>query len=105
MGNMAEMCKQDVCFQEFQRLILQHAVNDPPGQLALLTGSEARLAADFAKTTLFKHFLLYQYCISFNLELRSKGFTVDVERAAPPPKLELSFLKTKEFNGDRTLLL
>jgi hypothetical protein len=100
-ANLAEMCTADACFKEFQRLILQHAVNNPPVELQLLTGSEVRLLTDFVKTTLFKHFLLYQYCVNFDVQLRTLRFNVEVERPMQPPKLDLSGLQpTKTFRAE-----
>jgi hypothetical protein len=100
-AHMAEMCSADACFKEFQKLILQHAVNAPPTQLAIFTGSEVRMLTDFVKATLFKHFLLYQYCINFDVQLRTLRYTLNVERPLPPPKLELSGLQpVKTFRGE-----
>merc|ERR1711879_548102 len=87
---MEDMCTADSCFKEFRRLILQHAVKDPSGQPAVFTGDEVRMLTDFVKLTFFKHFLLYQYCLNFALELHTLEFKVELDKPPPPPKFDLS---------------
>eukprot|EP00928_Gymnodinium_smaydae_P078592 TRINITY_DN62714_c0_g1_i1.p1 TRINITY_DN62714_c0_g1~~TRINITY_DN62714_c0_g1_i1.p1 ORF type:complete len:349 (+),score=87.37 TRINITY_DN62714_c0_g1_i1:124-1170(+) len=75
------------CFEEYERLILQHSCEAPPERLALLSGSEVRLLTDFVTVTLFKQFRLYQYCINVEREVHTLHFFECAERPQPPPDL------------------
>mmetsp|Transcript_152324 Transcript_152324/g.277147 ORF Transcript_152324/g.277147 Transcript_152324/m.277147 type:complete len:360 (+) Transcript_152324:212-1291(+) len=83
-----QMCTAASCFQEFQRLILAHAREEPPNRLGIFKDSEVRLLADFASTTIFKHYLLYQYCINFDREIETLRFNMTVSRPSAPPDLK-----------------
>jgi len=75
------------CFKEFQRLLLNHSVNDPPQRLAIFGGAEARRLTDYTSGTLFKHFLLYQFCARCERDVETLRFSVEVERPILPPSL------------------
>jgi len=89
-----DMCTAEQCFNKFQQLILAHSWQDPPNRLGIFRDSEVRLLTDFASVTLFKHYLLYQYCINFDREIETLRCNAHVERPSPPPDLSLgSFRK------------
>ncbi|CAE7502662.1 Ccdc189 [Symbiodinium natans] len=73
------------CFKKFQELLIVHSVNDPPSRLAVFAGGEARRLTDYAATTLFKHFLLYQFCVRCERDMETLRFSVEVERPLAPP--------------------
>merc|ERR1719161_1775126 len=75
---------------------MQHARRDPPTCLDIFRDSEVRLLTDFASVTLFKHYLLYQYCINFDREIETLRFNPHLERPSPPPELALGTLKKAE---------
>merc|ERR1712078_495809 len=89
-----DMFTAEQCFLHFQNRILAHARQDPPDRLAIFRDSEVRLLTDFASVTLFKHFLLYQYCINFDREIETLRFNPNVERPSAPPDLSLGTKKT-----------
>eukprot|EP00747_Dinoflagellata_sp_TGD_P182844 gnl/TRDRNA2_/TRDRNA2_37284_c0_seq1.p1 gnl/TRDRNA2_/TRDRNA2_37284_c0~~gnl/TRDRNA2_/TRDRNA2_37284_c0_seq1.p1 ORF type:complete len:348 (+),score=98.53 gnl/TRDRNA2_/TRDRNA2_37284_c0_seq1:126-1046(+) len=94
-----DMCTAATCFKAFEKLILDHSVNAPdaqPPKLDIFRGSEARLLADFASTTLFKHFLLYQYCISFDREVETLRFSMSLERPLAAPDLNDKSVKAEK---------
>jgi hypothetical protein len=96
-----QMCTTEKCFNRFQQLILQHSRQDPPGRLGIFRDSEVRLLTDFANVTLFKHYLLYQYCINFDREIETLRFNPNVERPSPPPDLSLGTKKTERQVASR----
>jgi hypothetical protein len=75
------------CLQEFQRLLLQHYTRNPPEQLDIFTGDTVKSLTDFATSTLFKHFLLYQYCMNHDREVQTLRRTLCIETPLPPPDL------------------
>lgn len=75
------------CFKEFQRLLLNHSVNDPPKRLMIFGGAQARRLTDYTSGTLFKHFLLYQFCARCERDVETLRFSVEVERPILPPAL------------------
>merc|ERR1719240_2288711 len=87
------MCTAEQCFNHFQQLILAHARQDPPQCLGIFRDSEVRLLTDFASGTLFKHYLLYQYCINFDREIETLRFNAHLERPSPPPDLSMGTYK------------
>eukprot|EP00931_Biecheleriopsis_adriatica_P009779 TRINITY_DN110860_c0_g1_i1.p1 TRINITY_DN110860_c0_g1~~TRINITY_DN110860_c0_g1_i1.p1 ORF type:complete len:304 (+),score=93.97 TRINITY_DN110860_c0_g1_i1:77-988(+) len=87
------------CFKEYQRLLLAHSVNDPPSRLAIFSGAEARRLADYASTTLFKHFLLYQFCARCERDVQTLRFSVELDRPAAPP--ELAHARPKRRHNDQ----
>lgn len=89
----SDLCTVSTCFKEFERLILMHSVNDPPERLEIFRGSEVRLLTDFSSMTLFKHFLLYQYCANFEREVQTLRFAMSVERPLPLLDLNAATLK------------
>merc|ERR1719478_803063 len=91
-----QMCTAEKCFKSFQELILAHARQDPPSRLGIFRDSEVRMLTDFASVTLFKHYLLYQYCINFDREIETLRFNPHLERPSPPPELALGTLKKAE---------
>jgi len=91
----SECCSITTCFKEFERLLLMHAVKDPPKRLDIFRASEVRLLTDFASTTLFKHFLLYQYCTNFDREVQTLRFGMSLERPMHLPDLSAATLKPK----------
>lgn len=111
MDRMLEMMKgesvgphtrpQDVssisdCFKEFERLILLHAMKKPPERLDIFKGTEVRLLSDFASTTLFKHFLLHQYCLNFDREVETMHVSIGLDRPwAPADLLDLKAAKER----------
>jgi len=74
-------------FKEYERLLLMHSIHDPPSRLAIFKGAEARSLSDYASTTLFQHFLLYQSCLRCNRDVQTLRFNVQLDRPAPPPDL------------------
>lgn len=86
------------CFKEFQRLLLNHTVNNPPECLDVFNASEAKQLADFATTTFFKHFLLYKFCCSHDQDGQVLHFCVGLQRPLPPPDLS----KAKDRPGRRS---
>merc|ERR1712124_132510 len=95
MISSGDMCTSEVCFREFQKLMLLHAREDPPNRLGIFRDSEVRLLTDFASVTLFKHYLLYQYCINFDREIETLRFNAHLERPSAPPDLKLSNLRER----------
>merc|ERR1711907_336589 len=91
-----EMCTAARCFEEFQQLVLMHSRQDPPQSLGIFRDSEVRLLTDFASVTLFKHYLLYQYCINFDREIETLRFNPHVERPSAPPDLSMGPQKKVE---------
>jgi len=91
-----DMFTAEQCFNHFQKRILAHARQDPPEQIAIFRDSEVRLLTDFASVTLFKHYLLYQYCINFDREIETLRFNPFLERPSAPPDLTLATLKKAE---------
>lgn len=89
----SEMCTAEKCFKRFQELILAHAREDPPNRLGIFRDSEVRLLTDFASVTLFKHYLLYQYCINFDREIETLRFNAHLECPSAPPDLSLGTFK------------
>lgn len=79
-----------VCFKEFERLVLQHSMNDPPERLQVFRGSEARMLTDFASATVFKHFLLYQFCSNNEQEAQVLPFHRALDRPLQAPDLNLA---------------
>lgn len=98
----ADMCTAEVCFRRFQELFLQHARQEPPDRLGIFRDSEVRLLTDFASVTLFKHFLLYQYCINFDREIETLRFNPHLERPSPPPDLKLGNLRERKQKVEET---
>lgn len=94
----SELCTASVCFKEFKRLILDHAVEDPPGRLGIFKNSEVKLLTDFVSATLFKHFLLYQYCVNFDREVQMLRFEMRVEKPNPP--LDLTIARPRERESE-----
>lgn len=88
-----DICTAEQCFNRFQTLILAHSRQDPPTCLGIFRDSEVRLLTDFSSVTLFKHYLLYQYCINFDREIETLRFNPHLERPSPPPELALGTLK------------
>merc|ERR1711972_545028 len=84
-----DMCTSEKCFRTFQNLMVTHAREDPPRSLGIFRDSEVRLLTDFASVTLFKHYLLYQYCINFDREIETLRFNPHLERPSPPPDLKV----------------
>merc|ERR1711972_361939 len=84
-----DMCTSETCFRSFQRLMVTHAREDPPKTLGIFRDSEVRLLTDFASVTLFKHYLLYQYCINFDREIETLRFNPHLERPSSPPDLNV----------------
>jgi len=74
-------------FQEFQQLLLNHSVSSPPDRLDIFRVSEAKLLTDFASVTLFKHFLLYQFCTNCEQEVQTLRVRRTIQRPLPPPDL------------------
>jgi len=105
-----DMCTAEVSFSRFQELILAHSRQDPPERLGIFRDSEVRLLTDFASVTLFKHYLLYQYCLNFDREIETLRFSAQLERPSAPPDLALGTLKVRPkqnlengYNADREL--
>lgn len=90
------MFTAEQCFLHFQKRILAHARQDPPDRIGIFRDSEVRLLTDFASVTLFKHYLLYQYCINFDREIETLRINPFLERPSPPPDLTLATLKKAE---------
>jgi len=91
-----EMFTSEQCFKHFQTRILAHARQDPPQRLGIFRDSEVRLLTDFAAVTLFKHYLLYQYCLNFDREIETLRFNPFLERPSAPPDLNLATMKKAE---------
>merc|ERR1740123_2796355 len=75
------------CFRRFQELLVQHSIQAPPAQLGVFRVSDAKLLTDFASTTLFKHFLLYQFCVNVEQEVQTLRFCRPLQRPLPCPDL------------------
>merc|ERR1712194_21469 len=59
-------------------------------------GTEVRLLSDFASTTLFKHFLLHQYCLNFDREVETMHVSIGLDRPwAPADLLDLKAAKER----------
>jgi hypothetical protein len=86
----SDMCTSEICFKEFQHIMLSHARQEPPDRLGIFRDSEVRLLTDFAAVTLFKHYLLYQYCMNFDREVETLRFNPQLERPSAPPDLKLA---------------
>lgn len=82
-----DLCTAAQAFQEFQRLIVAHSTDDPPQNIVIFRLSEAKMLIDFASSTLFKHYLLYQYCVNFDREVQTLRFSMGLHRPLPPPDL------------------
>jgi len=91
-----DMFTAEQCFNHFEKRILAHARQDPPERLGIFRDSEVRLLTDFTSVTLFKHYLLYQYCINFDREIETLRFNPFLERPSPTPDLMLATLKKAE---------
>eukprot|EP00811_Abedinium_folium_P036072 NODE_8815_length_1468_cov_3.138702.p1 GENE.NODE_8815_length_1468_cov_3.138702~~NODE_8815_length_1468_cov_3.138702.p1 ORF type:complete len:379 (-),score=118.27 NODE_8815_length_1468_cov_3.138702:330-1352(-) len=97
MLHLLEMCKgpcdeprhEDcaACFDELKRLLMVNSVEDPPERLFIFRAQHARMLADFASQTFFRHFLLYQYCLNCNQEREVLRFTLPVGKPPPLPDL------------------
>eukprot|EP00425_Heterocapsa_triquetra_P027802 CAMPEP_0195104388 /NCGR_PEP_ID=MMETSP0448-20130528/73073_1 /TAXON_ID=66468 /ORGANISM="Heterocapsa triquestra, Strain CCMP 448" /LENGTH=294 /DNA_ID=CAMNT_0040140221 /DNA_START=11 /DNA_END=893 /DNA_ORIENTATION=+ len=83
-------CDVTACFQEFQRLLLAHAVEAPPERLGIFAVSEAKLLTDYASSTLFKHILLYQFCVNFERESQTIRFVETIRRPPAVPDLTVA---------------
>jgi hypothetical protein len=94
-----DMCGAAACLKEFQELILRHSINAPPDRLGIFKSTEARMLTTFASSTLFKHFLLYQFCTNFKREVQTLNFTTSVEKPMPPPDLNIAELRPKKKHG------
>jgi len=92
-SRVSDLCSVSTCFTEFERVILLHSVNEPPSRLEIFRASEVRLLTDFSSMTLFKHFLLYQYCVNFDPEVQTLRFALRVERPLPLLDLNAATLK------------
>jgi len=92
----SELCSAEQCFQSFKELLLAHCRSEPPARLDIFKDSEAKLLTDFATVTLFKHYLLYQYCINFDREIETLRFHPYVERPCAPPDLKVAALAHRE---------
>jgi hypothetical protein len=75
------------CFREYKKLIMMHAVENPPSSLAIFVSSEVRLLTDYVNLTLMKHFHLYQYCLLFPREVDTVRVEVSLEEPCDPPSL------------------
>jgi len=75
------------CFREYKRLIMMHAVENPPTSMAIFVSSEVRLLTDYVNLTLMKHFHLYQYCLLFPREVDTVRVEVSLEDPCEPPSL------------------
>jgi len=80
------------CFAEFERVILTHSMKGP-GKMDLFRGSDVKLLTDFASLTVFKHFLLYQYCLNFPVEVQVARRGINVQRPWPLPDLNDATLR------------
>lgn len=81
------------CFQEYERLLLMHALNDPPSRLGIFRGSDAKMLTDYVSNTFFKHFLLYQFVTKQERDVQTLRFSLELDRPAPPPNLAFGRLK------------
>lgn len=108
-NQLHKLTPASACFKEFERLILTHAVQDPPSEdgnrkrLAVFNGSEVRLLTDFASATLFKHFLLYQFCINFDRQVQALRFSVDLDRPLPAPDLITGRMKPRKRSQEQSV--
>merc|ERR1712228_800863 len=82
-GDLSKVRSASDCFHEFQQLLLQHAQNDP----RIFSLAEARSLTDYASNTFFKHFLLYQFCISTSRDACRLRLHAEVENPIAPPDL------------------
>jgi len=93
-------CDAAQCFKKFQELLVQHSINSPPTQLGVFRLSDAKMLTDFASTTLFKHFLLYQFCINMNQEVQTLRFCRPLQRPLAAPDLTGARLKPRRKSVD-----
>eukprot|EP00927_Polykrikos_kofoidii_P004684 TRINITY_DN11857_c0_g1_i1.p1 TRINITY_DN11857_c0_g1~~TRINITY_DN11857_c0_g1_i1.p1 ORF type:complete len:404 (-),score=80.96 TRINITY_DN11857_c0_g1_i1:214-1311(-) len=83
------------CFQEFRRLLLMHAHEDPPLRCGIFTPSDVKLLTDFTVSTFFRHFTLYQFCATFANDPPRLRCSATLERPGAPLKLQFARLKPK----------
>lgn len=88
-----QCCSIEGAFKEFQRLLVTHCQGAAPASLSIFRVSEAKMLTDFATTTLFKHFKLYQYCINLPREVQLLRFSMALDRPQGPPDLRHGKLK------------
>lgn len=84
---------RELCFKEFEKLLLKHSLEDPPERLGIFRNSQARLLVDFASLTLFKHFLLYDFCINYERQVETLRFNLPIANPLPPCDLSASELR------------
>lgn len=63
LGNVAE------CYRHFQELLLCHSVQRPPFSIKVLSPQQLLLVSDFIVKTYFRHFKLYKYVFTPQLNL------------------------------------
>jgi len=94
-GSQDMPCGAEACFQQFQQLLVQHAVSRPPEQLGIFRLSDAKMLTDFASATLFKHFLLYQFCVNVEQEVQTLRVCRPLQRPLRIPDLSGARLKPR----------
>lgn len=87
------------CFAHFQKLMIDHSAPRPPEQIEIFAGTEARHLTDFVSLTLFKQYLLYQYCWVFDREVETLRWQAEMQVPQGPPDLNLAELITEGDGG------
>lgn len=85
--------------QEFTSLMLNHSVSKPPDRLDIFKVSEVKLITDFCSVSLFKHFVLYQFCINCPQEVQTLRVRRTVQRPLPPPDLSAARLRPRRWRA------
>jgi len=105
LDNAIKGMGQSDCMENFKRDIVTHATENSEyctTNLLIFSSAEARRLIDFACNTLFRHYLLYQYCLSSEMQVESQVFVEHVERPFRPPKdLTEGVITTKAEQKER----
>jgi len=56
-------------FKYFKEIMLRHSIQRPPHSLSIFSLSDVKLITDFAISSFFRHYLMYEYAIEPRVEL------------------------------------
>ena len=77
---MLQLVKQslseDDAFKMFKTLLLRHAVQRPPHSLAIFNLEDVKAIDLFAQDTFFRHYDMYKYALTYQVELSLKTGTM-----------------------------
>ena len=68
--DFGEKLTEDKSYENFQELLLRHAVHRPPHSLAVLTLEEVKKVDLYVQDTFFRHFDMYKFSLVFKDELK-----------------------------------